>query len=46
MSKTKTYHVTPEYFHDQSETLVFASAALMASFLNYTKDPCTVKTVG
>lgn len=42
----KTYHVTPDYFHDQSEVLVFASAALLASFLNYSKYKCKVKTVG
>lgn len=38
------YYVTPSYFHDQSETLVFASAALLASFLNYSKYKCNVTT--
>jgi len=37
-----TYHVTPEYFDDQSETLVFTSAALLTSFLNYSKYKCKV----
>lgn len=38
------YHVTPEYFDDKSETLVFTSAALLASFLNYSKYKCEVTT--
>jgi len=45
MSKTKTYQTTPEYFHDQSEPLVFTDSSTLSSFLNNSNYKNIIATV-
>lgn len=46
MTKTKLhFHVTPEYFYNGDEPLIFADYAAVNEFLNWTKYLCMVRMV-
>ncbi len=39
------FHVTPDYFYNGDEPLIFSDYASLNNFLNYSQYPCMVRMV-